>query len=166
MQLTNSELNTKVLTRNALYVAIYVALCFVFQPISYGEIQVRIAEALCILPIFDPYAVYSITIGCFISNLVGGGIILDVIFGTFATFIGLYAIKYIKVDNFFIKMLPSILSNTIIIPLVLRYGYGLNNMPLYVSAFFIAIGEIISIYIIGYILYRALIRYDLLNKLF
>ncbi len=111
------------------------------------------------------YAVYSITLGCLISNLLGVGIILDVIFGSLAKFIGLYAIRYIKVNNFFLKMLPSILSNTIIIPLVLRFGYGLNNMPLYISALFIAIGEIISIYIIGYILYRILIRTNILNKL-
>lgn len=145
--------------------AIYVALCIVFQPISYGEVQVRISEGLCILSIFDNYAVYSITLGCLISNLLGIGIILDVIFGSLAKFIGLYAIRYIKVNNFFLKMLPSFLSNIIIIPLALRFGYGLNNMPLYISALFIAIGEIISIYIIGYILYRILIRTNILNKL-
>lgn len=165
MQLINNSFNSKVLAKNAFYMGIYIALCIVFQPISYGEVQIRIAEALCILPIFDSYAVYSVTLGCLISNLIGGGNIIDVIFGSLATFIGLFAIRYIKVNNFFIKMLPSILSNTIIIPLVLRYGYGIKNLPIYISALFIAIGEIISIYIIGYILYSSLLKTNILNKL-
>lgn len=163
--MTNFHFDLKDLTRNAIFTGIYITLCIIFQPISYGEVQVRIAEALCILAIFDKYAVYSITLGCLISNIIGGGIILDVVFGSFATFIGLFAIRFIKVNNFFVKMLPSILSNSIIIPLVLRYGYGLNNMPLYISAVFIALGEIISIYIIGYVLYRTLIRTNLFDKL-
>ena len=145
--------------------AVYIALCIIFQPISFGEVQVRIAEALCILPIFDKYSVYSITLACMISNLVAGGVIIDVIFGSLATFIGLFAIRFIKSNNFFLKMFPTILSNALIIPFVLRYGYGLTNMPIYISMIWIALGEIISIYIIGYIFYQALIKTNLFNKL-
>ena len=144
----------KDILRNAIYAALYVALCYIFQPISFAAIQVRIAEALCILPIFDDLAIISITIGCFLSNLLFSGII-DAIFGTLATFIGLVLIKFIKIDNFFVKMLPTIMSNAIIIPFVLRFAFG-ETMPLWLLAITIAIGEIIAVYVIGYILYRVL----------
>ena len=140
--------------QNAVYAAIYVALCYVFQPISFAAIQVRMAEALCILPIFDDMAIISITIGCFLSNILLSSP-LDAIFGTLATFIGLLCIKFIKIDNFFLKMLPTILSNAIIVPFVIKFGFG-DTMPLWLLSITIAIGEIIAVYVMGYILYRAL----------
>lgn len=148
--------------QNAVYAALYVALCYVFQPISFGAIQVRIAEALCILPLFDDMAIVSISVGCFLSNILLSGAI-DAIFGTLATFIGLLLIKFIKVNNFAVKMLPTVLSNAIIIPFVLRFAFG-ETMPLWLLAISIAAGEIVSVYGLGYILYEALKKSNLMNK--
>ena len=146
---------TNIITRNATYTALYVALCFLLAPFSYGSIQVRVSESLTILALFDPYAIISITVGCFLSNLFMSNI-YDIIFGTFATFIGLFLIKKIKIDNFFVKMFPTIISNAIIIPFVLKYGYKLNDIILYIEFVFIAVGEIISVYGLGFILYKSL----------
>ena len=161
------KLDLKVILQNAVYTALYVVLCIVFQPLSYGAVQVRIAEALCIMPLFDEFAVISVTLGCFIANIYNGSPI-DAIFGTLATFIGLFAIRFIKInkpyvniakdikiDVFFVKMLPTILSNAIIIPFVLKFAYA-ESMPLILSGIYVAIGEIISVYMIGYLLYKAL----------
>lgn len=161
------DLKLKVILQNAMYTALYVVLCIVFQPISYGAVQVRIAEALCVMPLFDEFAIISVTIGCFIANLYNGNPI-DAIFGSIATFIGLLAIKFIKlskpylqisknikIDAFFVKMFPTILSNAIIVPLVLKYTYA-ESMPLILSGMYVAVGEIISVYLIGYLLYKAL----------
>lgn len=160
------KVNIKTILHNAVYTAIYVVLCAVFAPISFSMVQVRVAEALCIMPIFDEFAVFSVTLGCFLSNYFFGNV-ADAIFGTLATFIGLVVIKYIRPNNFFLKMLPTIISNTIIIPFVLKYAYGLVEVPLIISAMYIAIGEIIAIYIIGYLLYKALIsinkKYSIFN---
>ena len=76
------------ITQGAAIAALYVVLTMVFAPISFGPVQLRIAEALCILPIFTPAAIPGLFIGCVIANLIGGGIILDVIFGSLATLIG------------------------------------------------------------------------------
>lgn len=149
------KLNT--ILQNAVYTALYVVLCAVFAPISFSMVQVRIAEALCIMPLFDEFAIISISIGCFLSNIIFGNI-ADAIFGTLATFIGLLCIKLIKKNNFFLKMLPTILSNTIIIPFVLKYGYGMIEVPIALSAVYIAIGELISIYGLGFLLYKALLK--------
>ena len=146
--------NLRSILQNAVYAALYVALCAIFQPISFAAVQVRIAEALCILPIFDETAIISVSVGCFLSNLLFSGII-DAIFGTLATFLGLLCIKFIKVKSFTLKMLPTILSNAIIVPFVLRFAFG-ETMPLILVAISIAVGEIIAIYGIGYILYSAL----------
>ena len=150
--MVRKSFSAKSLTRNAIYIALYIALCYVFAPISFGMIQVRIAEALCILPIFDPLAIVSVTIGCFLSNLIISANLIDAIFGGFATFIGLVLILYIKKNDFFLKMLPTILSNAIIIPFVLLYAYGISE-PLWLSAITVGIGEVISVYGIGYLLY-------------
>ena len=147
-----------------MYTAIYVALCYVFQPISYGMIQVRIAEALCIMALFDDFAILSITLGCLLSNLFIFNSIIDAIFGTIATFIGLICIKFIKKNNFFLKMLPTILSNAIIIPFVLKFAY-FENTPLFLSGVWVGLGEVVAVYVIGYILYHALQRTRLFEKL-
>ena len=70
------------MTQAAMIAAIYVVLCLVFEPISYGAIQTRVAEALTVLPFFTPAAIPGLFIGCLIANMLGGGIMLDVIAGT------------------------------------------------------------------------------------
>ena len=72
----------------AVIAALYVVLTIIFAPISFGSAQLRIAEALTILPMFTPAAVPGLFIGCIIANFIGGGIIVDIIFGSIATLIG------------------------------------------------------------------------------
>ena len=62
-------MNTRKLVRGALIAAIYVALCLMLAPLSYGAVQVRISEALTLLPVLCPDAIWGITIGCLISNM-------------------------------------------------------------------------------------------------
>ena len=64
--------------------AIYVVLCLALQPLSYGAVQVRVAEALCLLPVFGAEYIVGVVLGCFLANLLGSTIV-DVIFGTLAT---------------------------------------------------------------------------------
>ncbi|MBQ7743344.1 MAG: QueT transporter family protein [Lachnospiraceae bacterium] len=169
------NLELKSILRNAVYAALYVTLCFIFQPISFGPIQVRIAEALCIMVLFDKNAVFSITLGCFLSNLLVGGTplpIVDAFLGSLATFIGLFLARFIKSDNFFLKMLPTIISNAIIIPyeLIIVMGWGdvdlfgttiVGSVAVIVTALSVAIGEIIALYVLGYILYKAIKRLNI-----
>lgn len=149
--------NTAFITHAAAIAAIYVVLTLIFAPISYGEVQVRISEALTILPFFTPAAIPGLFIGCLIANFLGGSIILDVIFGSIATLIGA-AGTYLLRNNRWLAPLPPIISNTIIVPLVLRYGYGVL-LPIPMLMLFIAIGEIISCYVLGEIVLAALLRY-------
>lgn len=145
------------ITRAAVIAAVYVVLTLIFAPISYGEVQVRISEALTILPYFTPAAIPGLFIGCIIANTIGGGIILDIFFGSIATLIGA-AGTYMLRRNRWLAPLPPVISNTVIIPFVLKYGYGIP-LPLPLLMLSIAIGEIISCYLLGELLLTALERY-------
>ena len=79
--------NVRRLTVCAAVAAIYTALTFWLAPISYGPIQVRLSEAMCILPFFAPYTIWGLFVGCLLANICnpGGVMLLDVIFGSLAT---------------------------------------------------------------------------------
>ena len=74
----------------AMIAALYVALTYVFAPISFSEVQVRIAEALTILPVFTPAAIPGLFIGCLLGNIMGGALVPDILLGSLATLIGAF----------------------------------------------------------------------------
>ena len=143
------------ITQGAVIAALYVVLTLVFAPISFGPVQVRIAEALCILPMFTPAAIPGLFIGCLIANLIGGGIILDVIFGSIATLIGA-VLGYMLRKNRWLVPLPAVIANALIVPFVLKYGYGVVDVAVPVLMFQILLGEIAGCYALGEILCTAL----------
>lgn len=145
------------LVQGAAVAALYVVLTLVFAPISFGPMQVRIAEALTILPLFTPAAIPGLFIGCVIANIIGGGIVLDVVFGSLATLIGA-VLGYLLRKNRWLVPLPAIAANTIIVPFVLKYGYG-EELPIVLMALYIAVGEIAGCYILGELLAMVLMPY-------
>lgn len=141
------------ITQSAVIAAIYVVLILLFQPFSFGEIQVRVAEALTVLPFFTPAAIPGVTIGCLIGNLIGGNV-MDMIFGTLATLIGA-AVSYAVRKNQYLVPLPPIVSNALIIPWVLKYAYELPfSIPFLMLT--VSIGEVLSCGILGLVLLTAL----------
>ena len=152
--------NKKVLftVQAAAIAAIYVVLTVVFTPLSFGHIQVRFAEALTVLPFFTPAAIPGLFIGCIIGNGLGQAIPLDIVLGSFATLIGAlgsYALRRHK----FLVPLPPIISNTIVVPFILFYGYGFN-LPISLMMLTVGVGEIISCGVLGTILLTALLKYN------
>lgn len=103
------------MVHGAVIAAIYVVLTILFAPISFGPVQFRISEALCVLPYFTPAAVPGVFLGCLLSNLLCGAAALDVVFGSLATLIGAVG-SYVLRDHKWAVCVPPILSNTIIIP--------------------------------------------------
>lgn len=157
--------NKKVLflTQAAMIAALYVVLTLIFQPFSFGEIQVRIAEALTILPAFTPAAIPGLFIGCLIGNIIGGSVLPDIVFGSLATLIGAYFTYLLRKQNKFLAPLPPILSNIAIIPFVLYYAYGVN-LPIPFMMLTVGIGEVISCGVLGMILYTPLQKHR--NRIF
>ena len=145
------------LTQGAMIAACYVVLCLVFEPISYGGVQVRIAEALAILPLFTPAAIPGLFIGCIIANVIGGGIVLDVVFGSIATLIGAVGTYMLRNRSRWLAPVPPILANTIIVPFVIFYGYG-TPIPIPLLMLTIGAGEVIGCGILGLLLAKGLER--------
>ena len=147
--------------------AVYVVLTTVFAAFSFGEVQVRISEALTILPVFTPAAIPGLFVGCLISNFLGGAILLDVIFGSIATLIGAVFTWKLRNSSKWLAPLPPIVANAIIVPFTLYYGYGVN-LPIPFMMLTVGIGEVISCGVLGMILYGALnkYRYAIFGKAF
>lgn len=146
------------LTQAAMIAAIYVVLTYVFAPFSFGEIQIRISEALTILPLFTPAAIPGLFIGCLIGNILGGAILPDIIFGSLATLLGAVFTWLLRGHSKFLGPVPPIAANTIIVPFVLRYGYGIV-LPIPFMMLTVGIGEVLSCGVLGMIVYFALARY-------
>ena len=147
---------TKLLTQGALIAALYVVLTYVtnLAGMASGAVQVRISEALCILPAFTAPAVPGLFVGCLAANLLTGAALWDVVFGSAATLLGALGTRYFGRNKFLAPVFP-IVSNTVIIPLVLKLAYGVSQgyLLLVLSIF---IGEVISCGVLGVILYGAI----------
>ena len=149
--------NALFLAQGALIAAMYVALTLLFAPFSFREIQVRVAEALTILPVFTPAAVPGLFIGCILANIIGGALVPDVIFGSLATLIGAFFTWKLRKSSPWLAPIPPILANTIVVPFVLRYAY-LVELPIWMMMLTVCIGEILSCGVLGMLLYFALYR--------
>lgn len=150
-------MKNKFLTHAAMIAALYVVLTYVANMLglSSGVIQVRFSEALTILPYFTPAAIPGLFIGCLLSNLLAGGVLLDVIGGSLITLIAAllsYALKKYKL----LVCLPPIIANTLGVPFILRYGYGMIEDSIPYMMLTVGIGEVISCGILGTLLLFAL----------
>ncbi len=145
---------TLFLTEAAVIAAIYTVLVVAFQPISFGPIQFRIAEALTILPFFSPAAIPGVTIGCFLSALFTGADVLDMIFGSMATLIAAFLSYKLRRHRFLVPI-PPIVANALIIPWVLRFAYDIPDAIPYMMLT-VGIGEFLAVGLLGMLLLFAL----------
>ncbi len=147
---------TRFLTQSALIASLYVALTFISATVGLasGAIQVRLSEALTILPVFTTAAIPGLFVGCIVANLVTGAALWDIVFGSIATLLGAAGTYFLR-RNRYLAMLPPILSNTLIIPFVLKTAYGVSDgySFLFLTIF---LGELISCGVLGSMLSKAL----------
>lgn len=149
----------------AMIAAIYVVLTMFVNVFSLasGTVQVRVSEALTILPYFTSAAIPGLGIGCLLANFLTGAPIYDVVFGSLATLLGACGTYLLRKHKFLCTLSP-VLANVLIIPFVLRYAYGLVmefggydwSIPFYMLT--IGTGEIICCCVIGTILMNALAK--------
>lgn len=152
--------SVKGITQAALIAALYVALTHLSNllGLANGAIQIRFSEALCILPYFIPSAVPGLFIGCILANITTGAVIWDIIFGSLATLVGAFFAS--KLKNKYLVPIPTVLANTIVVPIVILFCYTTKDawtLPTYLTGVIgVFIGEVISAYIFGIILLTAL----------
>ena len=151
-------LNTRSLCMSAVIAALYAALTLLLAPISYGNLQCRVSEALTILPVLFPEAIPGLTVGCLLANLLGSATPWDVIFGTLATLIAAlltYATRSALWTKWKLPVLSAVwpvLSNGIIVGIILSVTF---NLPLFLTMLEVAVGELVALFI-GLLLYPAL----------
>ena len=159
----NTSNKTRKLLKMALIIAAYVAVTAVIAPFAFGSIQFRISEVLVLLAFIDPLYIPALTIGCAISNfLLSPMAIVDVIFGSLATLIALVLIWQTKVlltkkegyNSIFVLFIASLwatISNALIVGAELYY---ILNLPFWLSALEVAIGEFMVVSIIGVLVFK------------
>lgn len=167
------NLSVRRLVRCAVIAAVYVVVCLVLAPFSYGAVQVRVAEALCLLPVFGAEYIVGVTLGCFLANLLGSTVV-DVMFGTLATLLAClvtYKLRDIRVKGLAIPAsLPPVVFNMIIVGAFEITFFFSDGAPTAMLAVFnavtVGIGELISCTILGVALVKLIESNAGLNKIF
>ena len=173
---TDGHVSVQRLVRCAVIAAVYVVLCLVLAPFSYGAVQVRIAEALCLLPVFGAEYIIGVTLGCFLANLFGSTII-DVIFGTIATLLAClvtYRLRNVRIKGLAIPAsLPPVLFNAIIVGIEITLfftDYTAMSAPVWLlcisNGISVGIGELISCTILGVALVKLIESNTALKRIF
>ncbi len=155
---------TRMLTQAALIASLYVVLTLAANlfGLASGAIQLRLSEALTVLPAFTFSAVPGLFVGCIVANLITGAAIWDVVFGSIATLLGALGTYYLGKKKYLAPIFP-ILANTAIIPIVLKTVYGLGDAIWYLCLT-VGIGEVLSCGVLGTVLYSYIEKSKLFKK--
>lgn len=137
-------LSVRSLALSGLVAALYAVTTVMFAPISYGYIQVRISEALTVLPFLFPQAVFGLFVGCLFANLFGGFGILDVVLGSAATLLA--ALISSAMPTICLAAFPPVLVNMGIVGGYLSF---LLDVPFPLCALHVGIGQFVSCYLFG-----------------
>ena len=148
--------DTKTLARGAIIAALYTVLTLLLQPLSYGEVQIRFSEALTLLPILLPEAVPALAVGCLLANVLGGCMIVDIVFGTLATLLAAICTRRLR-GKFWLAAAMPVLFNGVIVGAVVHYCYS-PAFPLPLCMLTVAAGEAIACLLVGPLLIRAVRR--------
>ncbi len=150
--------NTYLITQAAMIAALYVVLTFLANAFGLANyaVQIRFSEALAVLPCFTVAGVPGLFVGCLIANTLTGCALPDILFGSLATLIGAVGTRKLRAHKR-LAPLPPILANAVVVPLVLKYVYGIE--PLWFSFVTVTLGEILSCGVLGLLLLSALDKY-------
>lgn len=144
-------MKAKHLTRAALIAGLYVIITYILSPISFGPIQFRVSEALTVLPILYPEAIPALFIGVFLSNIIGGLGMVDILGGSLVTLLAAYGTYYFR--DSFIAYLSPILLNGLLISIYLHLLFAI---PYWLTVIQISISEAAVVLFLGYPLIRVL----------
>ncbi len=156
--MTFKKLPVRKLAFAAVVAATYAALTMI-NPISYGPVQFRFSEALCILPFFFPFSVWGLFVGCIIANLISAYGVLDIVFGSLATLLAALCTMYIGkkssrgIASKVFACAPPVVFNSIIVGALIAF-YSTDLTPTFwpqflINALWVGIGELVALYALG-----------------
>lgn len=136
----------KFLAKAGIIAGLYALITVIFAPLGYGQVQVRISEALTILPYFTNAAIPGLFVGCLLANFFGSPFgLLDILLGSLTTLLAAFTTSKIKDKR--LAPLPSIVANALVMPYVLWVAL---KIPYIISVFYVGLGQIIAVYALGY----------------
>jgi len=148
--------------------ALYALLTLILAPFSYGVYQVRVAEALTVLPYLNPFAAVGLFAGCLVANIFGGNGIQDIVFGSLLTLIAgyfTYLTSKIKSRPLSLALapLPPVIINAFGVSIYLAEIVGMNYL---LVVQMIGVGQFVACYVLGLplLIYLSRNRYSLLNQ--
>lgn len=172
------KISTKTLSRCGMIAALYTVISIVLLPISFGAVQLRAAEALTLLPVFTPTAIFGVALGCAVTNAYGiatGANILgamDIVIGSSATLIAAalsYLLRNVRIKGLAIpSSLPPVIVNAVVIGAELSFVMtGRFFSPLFwLNAAQVAAGELLSCTLLGVMLVSFIERAGIVKRLF
>ena len=151
-------MNTRDLVKNVIVAVIYAAITYAFSWMAYGQVQFRISEVLVLLAFINRKYIPGLVLGCVLANLYSPFGIVDVVFGSLATYITVYLISRTK--NLFIASLwPTV--NSIFVGVELWYFL---HTPIWINTLYVAFGEFVVVTLVGYPLFKLLMKNESLMK--
>lgn len=175
--MNRSRVSSKTIAIAAVVGAAYAALTVGLAPISYGAIQFRVSEVLCILPYFIPSTAWGLFIGCAIANILGGGV-LDIVFGSLATLLAALVTAWLgkkehTLGNSVLACLQPVVFNAVIVGAVVTAVFTVEgetvnpftHLGLYAAtAASVGFGEAVVLFALGLPLMRWLPRQEFFKK--
>jgi uncharacterized membrane protein len=159
----STSLNTKFIAQTGIIAALYAVITISLAPISYGPIQVRVSEALTVLPYITPSAIPGLFLGCLVANIYGGLGLADILGGSLCTLIAA-VLTYLlsKSRKPILAPLPPMVINALGVSL---YLHLLFKLPYWITVLYIAVGEFLACFVLGYPLLKIILKREKLLKL-
>ena len=150
---------TRTIVRCALIASLYTAVSLVLAPIAFGAVQARVSEAFTLLPVLVPDAVVGVTLGCFLTNLVGVLGALDIVFGTAATLTAALCTRRLARVRLrglpVAAAVPPVLINAVVVGAELAWAFGPRTFAGFLlQAGGVALGQLFSCFALGLPLVR------------
>ena len=156
-------LSTKYLAQVGIIASLYAVITIIFAPISYGPVQVRISEALTVLPFVTPSAILGLFFGCVVANIYGGLGLPDIVGGSLLTLLAaIFTYLLSKTKKPILAPLPPVVVNALGVSL---YLHILFNLPYLLTVIYIALGEFLACYVLGYPLLKLILSREKLLKM-
>lgn len=159
---------TRELTLAALVAALYAMLSYFgnFFGLTFGNVQCRMSEALCVLPFLYPCTVPGLFVGCLIANLLSPVGLPDLVLGSAATLLAAWLTR--RMPHRLLAPLPPVVCNGVIVGGVLAWyqaGFGPGFLPMWLlNGITVAAGEVLACYGLGLLLLGTLEKIPRINQ--
>lgn len=159
------KLTTKQIALSGVVAGLYAAITILTASFAYGNIQFRIADAMCLLVCIEPSLTIGLTLGCLIANIFSTVSVLDIVIGTAATLLG--CLLTIQVKKTWILPIPTILANAVMVGAMLAFVYTPESFwqGFAIMGAEVAAGEIVVLYLLGVPLYLTMKKSGLIGRL-